>query len=140
MIASKTLAPLGLALALGVGGYACGGTQSHMVASSRVPAAQGEVDTKEGDNGNTELIVTVKHLAKPGSLKAGATTYVVWIKPPGAEKQQNIGALAVDKDLTGTLKTTTAHDEFELAITAEAFSSAEQPTGPEVLSTTVHGE
>lgn len=140
MNTSKTLATLALGLGLTAGVYACGGSQTQMVASKRVPAAQGEIDTRKGDNGNTELIVTVKHLAKPANLKDGATTYVVWIKPPGSEKQQNIGALAVDKNLTGTLKTTTPHDEFELSITAESFSRAEEPSGPEVLSTTVHEE
>jgi hypothetical protein len=129
-----------IGLGLPTGAYGCGGTQTPMVASNLVPAAEGEIEAKRGDHGNTELTVTVRHLAQPEKLSDGATTYVVWIKPPGELKQQNIGALAVDKNLTGTLKTTTPHDEFELSITAESFPQAAAPSGPEVLSTTVREE
>lgn len=48
-----------------------------------------------------------------------------------------MGALAVDKNLTGTLTTTTPHRDFELSITAEPFPQAKEPSGPAVLSTTV---
>jgi hypothetical protein len=136
----KSLIAAAIGLGLAGAAYGCGGTQTEMVASDRVPAAKGEVEAKKGDHGNTDLTVTVKHLAKPSKVREGATTYVVWIRPPGEQQPQNLGALAVDKNLTGTLKTTTPHDEFELSITAEAFPQAAAPTGPEVLSTTVREE
>lgn len=137
MNALRMLAALVVSSSLSAVAFGCGGSQKQMVASDRVPAAKGKIETDEGDNGNTQLTVRVEHLAEPAKIDENATTYVVWIKPPGAQKEQNIGALAVDKNLTGTLKTTTPHDEFELSITAEPFPNASTPSGPEVLSTTV---
>ena len=67
------------ALALPFGG----GLQSHavelgvgsgtpMLASPRVPAAQGAVSVKDADNGNVKLEVSVKHMAPPERVATGA--------------------------------------------------------------------
>lgn len=53
--------------------------------ASTNPAAQGTVSAQAGQNGNTQLSIEVKHLAPPGSIAQGATTYVAWIVPSDAQ-------------------------------------------------------
>lgn len=136
MSTTGTLITMTLGLAVGV--FACGGPQhTQMTASSLVPAAQGHVESEMGENGNTNLRIQVSHLAHPGMLQDGATTYVVWIQPSGQTVPQNLGALKIGKDLTGLLKTSTPHEEFQLSITAEPFPQAADPAGPLVFRTVV---
>jgi len=46
---------------------------------------------------------------------------------------QNIGALEVDGDLSGRLKTVTAQRRFELFVTGEATGQAPSPSGEPLL-------
>ena len=112
-----------------------------MLASPRVPAAQGAVSVKEGDNGNVKLAVSVKHMAPPERVATGASSYVVWLKPLATgnenEAPQNLGALAVNKDQEGELNTTTAYRQFDLFVTAEPEAGSTAPTGEQLLSTTI---
>ncbi len=143
MNVTKILAALTLGAGLAGAVYACSGPQqttTQMSSSSLVPAAEGSIQAQKGENQNTELTVTVRHLSHPAKLAAGATTYVVWLQANGQTAPQNIGALDIDKGLTGTLKTTTPHAEFQLSITAEPFPKAPAPTGPEVFRTTVRSK
>jgi hypothetical protein len=122
----------GLVTVFGVGlGLGCGTSKVALTASPTVPAAQGEVRLKQGDNGNHVLKVKVRHLADPE--KIGAREYVVWASPPETSQPQNLGALRVDKDLDGTLETVTPWQRFDLFITAEPTATAAQPTGQRVL-------
>lgn len=112
-----------------------------MLASSRVPAAEGRVNVKEGDNGNVKLAVEVKHMAPPERVATGASSYVVWLKPLATgnenEAPQNLGALAVNKDQEGELDTTTPYRQFDLFVTAEPQPNSTAPTGEQLLSTTI---
>ena len=137
------------ALLLPFGGAACshmpwnssssGGTP--MLASPRVPAAQGAVSVKDGGNGNVKLEVSVKHMAPPDKVATGASSYVVWLKPLATgnenEAPQNMGALAVNKDQEGEFNTTTAYRQFDLFVTAEPEAGSSAPTGEQLLSTTI---
>ena len=76
-------------------------------------AAQGNVETTTTQNGNTALTVQVKHLAPPEKVASGASTYVVWATPMDANAEaQNLGALTVDTDRTGELRTLTSPQEL----------------------------
>lgn len=99
-----------------------------------IPAAQGEVRVSKAANNNTVVDVRVQHLALPGRVTPGANTYVVWARPEGEQSVQNLGALRVSADLTGSLKTVTAFRRFELFITAEPSARVMQPSGAELLS------
>jgi hypothetical protein len=99
-----------------------------------VPAAQGTVMTSMTKNNNTAIDVRVKHLADPGKVESGATTYVVWARPEGSGQPRNLGALKVGDDLTGQLKTVTPYSGFELFITAEPSAQVTSPQGQELLS------
>ena len=108
----------------------------HMVPGPGTPAAVGTVSVDHDHNGNVELDVRVHHLADPGSLDPGKTTYVVWVKPPDRPPEP-LGVMKVDKDLNGELKAKTPYQKFDVFITAENTPRPAQPSGPEVLHATV---
>lgn len=116
-----------------------GGTP--MLASPRVPAAQGAVSIKDADNGNMKLAVSVKHMAPPEKVATGASSYVVWLKPLATgndnEAPQNLGALAVNKDQEGEFDTVTSYRQFDIFVTAEPQPGSTAPTGEQLLSTTI---
>ena len=137
----KLVSVLGLGMAFSGGLAACaGGQMTQMVSNPRVPAAEGQVVATKIENGNTRLTLTVKHLAHAASVQGGATIYVVWLQPNEQAPAQNIGALDVDKNLNGTLTTTTTQTEFLLSVTAEPFPNAAAPAGAEVFRTTVRAK
>lgn len=134
-----------LALALvAMGATACGAQSgsmegTRMAGSDQVPAARGSVQTSMNDSGNTNLRVEVQHLAQPSEIEDGAQSYVVWVEPlEGGGEPQNVGALVVGPDLSGSLETITPLKQFDVYITPEENSTASRPTGPKVLETTVH--
>ena len=130
-----TMAALGFALA--VGGCASGKQTIRMTANASIPAAQGTIKYSVTDNGNTAIELVVRHLAVPEQVAPGATTYVAWARAPGDSAPQNLGALRVDKDLSGTLKTVTPLQSFDLYITAEPSPTAATPTNSELLTASI---
>ncbi len=134
------LAILGLLLAscatLGLGGS----DKTKLAVSPKDPSAEGIVTTSAARNGNVSVDVTAKHLANPERLDPPASTYVVWIKPQGSQgRAQNMGALKVDRNLRGTLDTVVPWKSFELFITPERQSDAQQPYGERLMWATVGG-
>lgn len=117
-------------------GCASGTPTVRMVSSADVPAASGTVKASLTDNGNTALEVEVRHLARPELVQPGATTYVVWARAPGGDAQ-NLGALRVDEDLRGTLRTITPLRSFDVFITAESAATAMRPTSRRLLSASI---
>lgn len=115
----------------------CATTRVPLASNNDVPAAQGTVMTSKTKNNNTAIDVRVKHLADPGNVETGATTYVVWARPQGSGEARNLGALKVDENLTGQLKTVTPYSGFELFITAEPSAQITSPQGQELLSAVV---
>ncbi|HVW07919.1 MAG TPA: hypothetical protein VHC90_05025 [Bryobacteraceae bacterium] len=110
-----------------------GGKDYHMTASSQVPAASGTVKvTQNKDNGNTQVDIKVRNLAKPASLTPPAAAYIVWIRPRG-ENAVKQAAIGVGNDLNGELKAATVSKDFDLFITAEQGQLVTAPTGPELL-------
>lgn len=107
-----------------------------MTSAIGVPASQGTVKATTGENGNTKLVVHVKHLAQPSKIAADATVYVVWIQPRNAAIQ-NIGALALNADLEGKLETVTPHRRFILTVTPEPGGQEAQPTHEPVFTSEV---
>ncbi len=102
------------------------------------PAAQGVVSTQQDENGNTQMSISVKHLAKPSLISPMASSYVVWIKPSGARSFQNVGALRVNQDLEGTYQTSVPYQNFDLIVTPERSPMAQSPTGVTVLQKSVN--
>jgi hypothetical protein len=122
-------------VALGATQLGCGSSQE-MRSARGVPASQGTVRATEGDNGNTNLSIRVKHLAPPQQIASEATVYVVWIHPRDFPRQ-NMGALVLSDDLEGGLDTVTPHRQFAVSITPEAVGTAGWPTNAPVFTADV---
>jgi hypothetical protein len=116
-------------------GIGSGDDQRSLTASPTIPAAEGKVTFGKTKNDNVAVDLTVKHLANPEKLSPPAANYVVWLQPNNSATPQNIGALKVDKDLTGTLQTQTAMHSFDLFITAEGSGQVLAPAGKRLLWT-----
>jgi hypothetical protein len=113
---------------------ACFAATLKLESSSQIPAAEGQVKLHQTSSGNTEIKLTVKHLAPPARIEPTSSVFVVWVRglEPGAQPQ-NLGALRVNKNLSGKLQTTTSLRAFDLFITPEGVSTVTAPTGPQLL-------
>lgn len=127
-VAAAALLSVGCA-SLGIGNKSEDSQVAKMKNSERIPSAQGEVAASEEANGNTKVNVNVKHLAHPDAVAAKASTYVVWAQESSDSRAQNLGALRVDKDLSGKLEAITPLKEFQIFITPEASAMVSKPSG-----------
>lgn len=118
-------------LALSFGIASCS-TTNELRGSSVAPAASGVVKTNTSKNGNTQVNLTVKHLAPPERVLAGASHYVIWATPTGGATQ-NIGSLVVNNDFEGVYKTSLPYERFLLTVTAETDRLTSDPNGPEIF-------
>jgi hypothetical protein len=112
-----------------------GGTSPKMNVSPAIPAAEATVHYKRTKNDNTAIEMKVKHLANPVKLTPPAHNYVVWVSSNATATPRNVGALLVDKDLTGMIDTVVPLHTFSLFITGEASGQVQEPTGPRLLWT-----
>jgi hypothetical protein len=137
----RAAGPLSLILLMPLLGATCSHGGTPMLASPRVPAAEGAVSVKDGANGATKLEVSVKHLAPADKVATGASTYVVWLRPiatdSSSEPAQNVGALAVNKKLEGEMSTVTAYRQFDVFVTAEPEPGSTAPTGEQLLTSSI---
>jgi hypothetical protein len=119
-------------------GCGASGPQTVVMRTSHdVPAAEGTIKFSETDNGNTSIEVDVRHMASPEKVATGAMTYVLWARAAGAGIPQNLGALQVDGDLRGTLKTVTPLRSFDVFITAEASPTTMAPINKQLLTASI---
>ena len=107
-----------------------------MTTSARTPAGAATIRTSSTSNGNTALFLQVRNLAPPSRVAEDATIYMVWLQPPNGTIQ-GVGALTLDRDLSGTLNTETPYRAFKVIVTPEPNSQVEQPTHEPVLSSEV---
>jgi hypothetical protein len=109
-----------------------GGRKYHMTVDPSIPSARGDVEVKHDSNGNTQLDIKVFNLANPARLTPPANIYMVWVRPTPSDVQKE-GALKVDKNLKGELKTSTTAKDCDVLITAEQSESVSAPSGIELL-------
>jgi len=107
-----------------------------LTAASIVPAATGRAEIGNDKNGNSNVKITVEHLAKPENLTPPKNSYVVWFQETGGSQEPE-GQLKVNKSLKAEFETTTPWKNFQILITAEDDPTAKTPSGAEVLRTTV---
>ena len=113
--------------------------------SDRTPAATGEIRAVPAPNGNTNVTITVDHLAPPDRIAPDATTYVAWIVPKGdsvhdstgTAMPNNAGQIRLGSDLHGELQVVTPYKDFQVVITPERTAALQQPTAAPVLSANV---
>jgi len=142
MVTARELTPMAMVVALSLN--ACStvanlGAKSWPLSAS-VPAASGEVLTRKWEGKNRAVEVRVRSLAPPTQIVPGATTYVVWFTPVQENgPAQNMGALTLNSDLSGTLVVETPFVDFDVLVTAESSAGVTQPTGKEVMRAQVRG-
>jgi hypothetical protein len=110
----------------------CSGAEK-LSTSPALPSSEGSLKCEKAANDNTGIDLKVKHLANPDRLTPPASAYVVWTRADKGSAPQNIGALEVDKNLSGHLKTVTALRRFELFITAEPAGATQTPSGSPLM-------
>jgi len=115
-------------------GHSLGKTYT-MQTTTLDPSSVAKLDVK-ANTGNTELILKADHLAKPSLLAQPATNYVVRVREPGREAQ-NEGVLRVDDGLKGEVKATTTATRFTVFVTAEDDAKAQTPSDRLVLKANV---
>jgi hypothetical protein len=107
--------------------------------SSVVPAAEGTVTIKQGNNDNYNIDLSVIRLADPNRLTPPKAVYVVWMET-SQSGVQNIGQLqtstkGLSKRLTSSLKTVTPHKPTSFFITAEDDAIGNYPGMTVILKT-----
>ncbi len=107
-----------------------------LTASSIVPAASGFVEIGKDHNGNTEVQLRVKNLARPENLTPSQASYVIWLQAKDSPPE-NEGELKVNGKLEGAFRTVTPRKNFDLFVTGENDAKVKEPSGPEVLRTTI---
>lgn len=106
-------------------------------ATSLTPGATGKIEAKtDKSGGNTEVNITVDHLARPTLLSPPANQYVVWIEPQDGSPQ-NQGVLMVGENEKGDLKMTTTASKFRVIVTAENEQHPKAPSNRVVLQAEV---
>lgn len=111
-------------------------TKEHLE-SKLDPSAQADVTAHKVDNDNTQLNVSVKHLAPAERLAENANQYIVWVAPEGSNFVQNVGSLKVNDNLEGRHETTIPYKNFRVFVTPESSQVAVQPSGPVVFDKTI---
>jgi len=97
------------------------------------PGATGTVDAKVDKTGaNTNVAISVDHLARPTLLTPPANEYVVWLEPEDGSPT-NQGILRVGDNEKGELKMTTSASKFKLLVTAETDAHPKAPSNRIVL-------
>ncbi len=114
--------------------FGCAAGTMQMGSNSEIPGAAGAAKLHRTKNGNTQITLSVKHLAPPDKVTTGTSVYVVWVQglESGAQAQ-NMGALRVNDNLTGTMEAVTPLHGFELFLTAEAAQTVTYPSGNHLL-------
>lgn len=111
----------------------------NFMASSVVPAANGEVKVKKDKNDNFVINVDVLNLAPPDRLTPPQQAYVVWM-----EASQNVtkklGLLkpssgVLSKALKASLSAPAVSEPVRVFVTAERDAEVPYPAGIEVLTT-----
>src|SRR5690242_11502236 len=119
-------------------GAGCKTTTFAMVPDPSVMFAKGEVDAEVTDEKNGTFTVSVEHLGDPRKINPSARTYVVWLQPRSGDAPiQNVGAIDVGSDYSGSHTFTSSFKEFDIAITPEERADVTKPTGRDVLKATI---
>ena len=135
------LVAMGLAGTLGLGCKSLGmnkNAQTYPLQISHVvPAAKGDVKITPQEGGNHRVEVKVDHMAPASLASPGATTYVVWLKPEGTGRVQNVGTLPVGSNREGHFETVTPFTDFEVLVTPEKDPQAVHPSNTSVLKASI---
>ena len=127
-----------LTLVLGAALVACGGPLHYAPKGTpRAPEADATITADvNAASSITRLVITTEHLAPPGRLQEGGSTYVVWARKADGAAWQRVGAIKYDEgsrkgELSEASVPLTA---FELIISIEKQPAPDAPSGDVVIS------
>jgi hypothetical protein len=112
---------------------ACAGPR--VAAAPDLSQAEGVVKFGRLSDDRVSIDLAVRRLEEPEKLSPPGHAYVAWVRRGPDHPAQNVGALNVDEQLNGELRTATDLRRFELFVTAEAASDVDKPAGPPLLWT-----
>lgn len=125
----RTLAVSAAAAALA----ACAGPR--VAAAPDLAHAEAVVKFGRLSDERVSIDLAVRRLEEPSKLSPPGHAYVAWVRRAPEYPPQNVGALSVDEQLNGQLRTATDLRRFEFFVTAEAASDVDKPAGPPLLWT-----
>ncbi len=127
-----------VALMLGSVLVACGGPLHYAPKGTpRAPEADATITADVNkDTSITRLDIKAEHLAPPGRLQEGGSTFVAWARKADGQQWQRVGAIKYDE---GSRKGELAEasvplTEFELIVSIEKQPAPEAPSGDVVIS------
>ncbi len=122
-----------------LGTFSSCATKSQFLASSIVPAANGEVKVKSDHNNNYAIEVSVANLAEVEKLQTSKNSYVVWMETDQGRTinlgQLNSGSGFLSKNLKASLETKSSFKPVKIFITTEESSNAQYPDREIILTT-----
>ena len=138
---------LAIAIVAGVAFCACSGPRLRK--SADLAEAQAIVKFKKTRDAETRIDLVIKHLKQPEEMVPPGYLYVAWVRgdkvAPGpldyaawvrgdkGVPAVNIGALQLNKDLTGELRTVIPLHRFDFFVTVESAPDIGAPTGAPLL-------
>ena len=111
----------------------CAGGGRQLSRGSDIPSAVGDVRFLPMGTEGLGIDLRVQNLPDPEQLSPPGYTYVAWVQAGRDEAPRNVGALNMNPDLSGELRTLTPLAFAELFVTAEAAADVERPTGRRLL-------
>lgn len=116
---------------------ACGGPLRYAPKGTpKAPETDAHLIAEVDEKGSiTHLTITAEHLAPPGRLQEGASTYVVWARKDDSVAWQRVGALDYDEgDRKGSLKAASVpFVTFDVIVSIEKQAAPASPSGDVVL-------
>ncbi len=108
-----------------------------MVPGPTVLGAEGQVKVAKGDNGNTMVKISIRHLAPAEQVTPGGTVYVAWVQPKDGGPAQNVGQIQLTANREGLLETITPFKDFTVTVTSEQLPTATTPSSNPVLTSVI---
>lgn len=112
-------------------------TQAAMKPGPQVLGAEGQVKVSKGDNGNTLLKISIRHLAPAEQVTPGGTVYVAWVQPKDGGPAQNVGQIQLTDNRERLLETVTPFKDFTVTVTSEKNATPTTPSSNPVLTTVI---
>lgn len=100
----------------------------------RDPGAEGTIQVERIEGDSRLVTLSLRHLAPPGRLGSGLTTFVVWLRDVHG---RSIEASVIEYSAgsrTGRATATTSMPSFTVLVTAEQDAHAAQPSAIVVFS------
>lgn len=115
------------------GGGEAAAYQFNLAPAKTAPGAVAEMLLTPREDGGYAAEMAAMSLPEPSAVKAGATTYVVWLYDSATKKKQRVATLAPEAGM-GTTSFDVLWPKFALVVTAEPSAEPAEWSGVAVLT------